>query len=84
MILSPDNENIYLISTYDGILYILNNNSYSIIDKIQLGNNKDHINTIAIKRNLLYTIFHNLGLSDVVVFDMNNNYHIVNKYENIG
>lgn len=61
-------ETIYWISTFDGILYYTND-LFTTINSKQLARQHNHINTIAIKNNHLYTLFHNRGKSDMVVFD---------------
>ena len=76
------NELMY-ISTNKGVLYITDFDSLNFKKKVVLGNHKNHINTLAIKGNNLYAIFHNLGKSDVVIFDMNT-YEILKTYKNIG
>ena len=84
MILNPNRDIIYIISTNDGILYLLNKETFTTIRTIKLGNSSNHINTIAIKNTKLYCIFHNRGLSDVVIFDINNNFTKIRTYQNIG
>ena len=60
---------IYWISTFNGILYYTDD-LFNTVNSKQLGTHYNHINTIAIKNNYLYTLFHNKGKSDIVVFDI--------------
>lgn len=84
IIFSLDKKRLFYISTNDGFLFELDLNNLEVIEKTKLGTRANHINTIAIKDNLLYTLYHNRGRSDIVVFDMSKNYYEVKKYLNIG
>lgn len=75
-------QTIYWISTFDGILYYTDDLFITINSK-QLATHNNHINTIAIKNNYLYTLFHNKGKSDIVIFDKTTFEHHCT-YSNVG
>lgn len=84
IIFTLDKKRLFYISTNDGFLFELDLNNLEVLEKVKLGTRANHINTISIKDNLLYTLYHNRGKSDIVVFDMLNNYNEVKKYKSIG
>ena len=84
MILNAENNELLYISTFDGILYNKDLKTLKTKCFYNLGTRKQHINSLAIKENKLYTIFHNRGKSDISIFDMKNDYVLLKKYINIG
>lgn len=80
------NDKLYINSTGDGKIFIMDINNFEIINIINLAKKRNHINTIAIKNNLLYCMYHNLGMSDVNVFKINSKNQLKHEktYESLG
>ena len=86
-----DNK-LYINSTADGKVYIMDINNFKTLEILKLATPKNHINTLAIKNNYLYCMYHNKGLSDVYVFDINKRSknikgkvnEFIKKYESMG